>query len=239
MSHRSSRVAALAFHKIGEPPPSAQGNQWYIPEAVFRAHLRYLSSGGWEVITADTFLGALSTPENLPEHAVLLTFDDAYKSLLGSASRCLREFNYPAVVFAPTDFVGRSNEFDLPYGQPEEAICSWDDLRELRDRGFSIQSHGMRHESFESLNPDRQEQELRLSKSIIEAEIGKSVQLFAYPFGRVPSDRHALSERLERLGYRAAFRFGGGFATIPAADGHFLPRVDMYPNDDLASKLGS
>jgi peptidoglycan/xylan/chitin deacetylase (PgdA/CDA1 family) len=175
----------------------------------------------------------------LPQHAVLLTFDDAYKSLLDGASRCLGEFNYPAVVFTPTQFVGGSNEFDRKFNQPAEAICTWDDLRELDRRGFSVQSHGANHLSFGSLNPEQQEKELRESKAIIEAEVRKPVELFAYPFGHVPGDQQAMCELLERVGYRSAFCFGGGVGTIPNPRRYFLPRVDIYPGDDLANKLGS
>jgi peptidoglycan/xylan/chitin deacetylase (PgdA/CDA1 family) len=242
MSAQSVRrtVAVLAFHKIGEPPATAPRNArpWYIPEGVFRSYLRHLSSSGWEVISADTFLKALSAPESLPQRSALLTFDDAYKSLLDSASRCLREFAYPAVVFTPTKFVGGTNSFDRA-NQPVEPICTWDDLRELEKRGFSIQSHGVKHESFRNLDLEQQEQELRESKISIETELKKSVELFAYPFGRAPGNRRTLSELLERLGYRAAFGFGGNPARFPMKHSFFLPRVDVFPDTDLDSRLGS
>jgi peptidoglycan/xylan/chitin deacetylase (PgdA/CDA1 family) len=205
---------------------------------MFRAYLRYLSSGGWRVISADTFLKGLSVPERLPERAVLLTFVDAYKSLLGSASLCLQEFAYPAIVFTATKFVGRSNDFDRAFNQPEESICGWNDLRELKKRGFSIQSHGVTHGSFRGLAPEQQEQELLQSKNRIEAEIGEPVELFAYPFGDVPDSTHPLEKLLKRLGYQAAFLFRGSIRTI-ARDRYFLPRVDMYSGTDLASSLAS
>jgi peptidoglycan/xylan/chitin deacetylase (PgdA/CDA1 family) len=231
-----SALAILAFHKIGEPPPSPQANPWYIPEATFRSHLRFLASNGWVVLSIDTFLRALSAPGALPQRSALLTFDDGYKSLLNSASQCLLEFGYPAVAFVPTHFVGGYNDFDEGV-QPKEAICSWDDLRELERRSFSIQSHGVRHRSFARIAPEEQEEELRCSKIIIEAELGKPVEAFAYPYGNV-GDR-AVGEVLKRAGYRSAFLFGGGVAALPVESSYFLPRVDMYPDTDLAICLGS
>jgi peptidoglycan/xylan/chitin deacetylase (PgdA/CDA1 family) len=231
-------LAVLAFHKIGQPPTLTWRNPWYIPEATFRGHLRYLSSNGWEVISVDTFLRALSAPECLPQRAALLTFDDGYKSLLKSASACLREFGYPSVVFVPTHFVGGHNDFDRGQ-QPEEEICTWDDLRELANHGFSIQSHGVRHVPLPGLTQDQKEEELGRSRSIIEAELGKPVEVFAYPYGHVCPDERAVSKLLKRSGYRAAFRFGGGIAALPLGNAYFLPRVDMYPWSDLTTLLGT
>jgi peptidoglycan/xylan/chitin deacetylase (PgdA/CDA1 family) len=236
-------LAILAFHKIGEPPSSTPRNPWYIPPRALRRHLQYLSRNGWEVISFDTFLRALSAPECLPQRAALLTFDDGYKSLLNAASLCLGQYDYPAIAFVPTHFVGGYNDFENGT-QPKEASCSWDDLRELGRRGFSIQSHGVFHRAFTKLTPEEQERDLSCSKKHIEAEIGKPVELFAYPYGQIPDDGQAASHMLKNIGYRAAFLAGGGLTTL-AGLGTFsnenfysLPRVDMYPNSDLANLLG-
>ncbi|MBA3635053.1 MAG: polysaccharide deacetylase family protein [Rubrobacteraceae bacterium] len=62
----------------------------------------------------------------------------------------------------------RSNGFDAGC-EPEEAICSWDDLRELERLGVSIQSHGASHCSFSKLSRAEQEEELAQSKITLEA----------------------------------------------------------------------
>lgn len=232
-----SVLAILSFHKIGEPPAGAQTTPWYIPETTFRHHLHYLSTHGWEIISLDGFLRALSEPESLPRRAALLTFDDGYKSMLDAASRCLGEFGYPSVAFIPTHFVGGYNEWDSGR-EPREEICNWDDLRELDRRRFSIQSHGVRHESFSNLAQQKQEEELCQSKSIIEAKLGKPVEVFAYPYGHVGTDKTALSELLKRNGYRAACLWSGGISKPPLDNRYFLARVGMLRNSDLPTLLG-
>jgi peptidoglycan/xylan/chitin deacetylase (PgdA/CDA1 family) len=236
MTTTSPALAILGFHKIGEPPVGARSTPWYIPEATFRNQLRYLSTNGWEVISVASFLRGLSEPETLPRRAALLTFDDGYKSMLRVASRCLSDFGYPSVAFIPTQFVGGYNDWDRER-EPFEEICDWDGLRELERCGCSIQSHGVRHKSFSRLPPREQQEELYKSKMILEEKLGKSVEVFAYPYGLVGRDRTALSALLERNGYRAACLFPGGVSKLPVANNYFLPRVDMFPHSDLRTLL--
>src|SRR5215204_7685155 len=102
-----------------------------------------LHKQGWQVIDFLALLGGITAPESLPERAALLTFDDGYRSMRTVALPWLLRFEYPAVFFVPTDFIGGRNTFD-PAG-PEEAICDWDDLCELERRGVSVQSHAASH----------------------------------------------------------------------------------------------
>jgi peptidoglycan/xylan/chitin deacetylase (PgdA/CDA1 family) len=237
-SAATSRLAILAFHKIGEPPRAANGSCWYIGGAEFRRHLEYLATNRWEVISVDDFVRGLSDPEALPKRAALITFDDGYKSLLDCASRCLVDFGYPAVAFVPTHYVEGYNDFDNGK-EPKEAICSWNDLRELERLGISVQSHGIRHRSFRCLSLREQEKEVTCSKRIVEERLGKPVQLFAYPYGHTPAHgRRALGDLLKRVGYRAAFLFRGGVKEVAREDTYFMPRVGMYPGSDLATILG-
>ena len=233
-------LAILGYHKIGEPSTGAPTTCWYIPEPIFREHLHYLSVHGWEVISAERFVQGLSEPDTLPLRAALLTFDDGYKSMLSITAPCLLEFGYPSVAFIPTKYVGGHNDWDSGR-QPPERVCSWDDLRELEQGGCSIQSHGVRHAGFAGLAQQEQEEELCRSKAVIEAELGKPVQIFAYPYGQVSSDRSALCGALKRAGYRAAclFQNPGAVIKLPAEDIYFLPRVPMFAYSDLSTLLPS
>jgi len=231
-------LAILGFHKIGEPPAGAGSSRWYVPGPTFRNQLKALTMSGWEVISIDAFLKGLSEPDSLPPRAALLTFDDGYKSVLEVASPLLSEFGYPSVVFVPTQFVGGYNDFDQGI-EPREPICSWNDLRELERRGCSIQSHGVRHSSFPELAHEEQQEELRHSKDVIEAELGKPVEVFAFPYGQAGMDRMRVRELLQRTGYRAACLFDGGVSKLPFHNAYCLTRVPMYPDSDLTALLGS
>jgi peptidoglycan/xylan/chitin deacetylase (PgdA/CDA1 family) len=245
---RDRTLAILGFHKIGEPAPNGWETWFYIPEATFAGYLSYLQEHGWTVIDLEGFLGGLERPWSLPERAALLTFDDGYRSMRTVALPWLLRFGYPAVFFVPTDFIGGRNTFDP--AEPDEAICDWDDLCELERRGVSVQSHAASHRPFSELERVEQEEELRQSKSTLEARLGKRIEVFSYPYGDdgmssypygddVTSSPILLRVRqaLKRAGYRAACLYGGGPNRLPAADPYRLSRLAMGPDTDLHADL--
>lgn len=231
-------LAILGFHKIGEPPPGGWETWFYIPEATFAGYLSYLQENDWQVIDLETFLRGLAAPDELPERAALLTFDDGYRSMRTIALPWLLRFGHPAVLFVPTDFIGGCNTFDADV-EPEELICGWDDLRELERCGVSVQSHGTSHRRFSDLDPAEQEQELLRSRAALEAGLGRRVEVLSYPYGDGGTDQQGLRRAMQRTGYRAGCLYGGGPNHLPASDPYRLTRLAMGPDTDLWAALGN
>jgi peptidoglycan/xylan/chitin deacetylase (PgdA/CDA1 family) len=229
-------LAILAYHKIGEPPPGGWQTWFYVPEDVFVGHLGYLREHRWQVIDLPALLRGIAAPESLPERAALLTFDDGYRSMRTVALQWLLRFGWPAVLFVPTDYIARSNGFDAGY-EPEEAICDWDDLRELERLGVSIQSHGASHRSFSKLSLTEQEEELARSKITLEANLERPVEVFAYPYGDGGTEPRSTNGVLEWAGYRAACLYKGGPNSLPIAEPYRLTRLAMGPDTDLRAAL--
>jgi peptidoglycan/xylan/chitin deacetylase (PgdA/CDA1 family) len=177
-------------------------------------------------------------PDRLPDRAVLLTFDDGYQSMRQTVLPWLHRYGYPAAVFVPTGFIGASNSFDHGV-EPEEPICDWDDLRELERGGVSVQSHGVSHRWFSLLDKTQQKDELNRSKAVLEAGLGKRVELFAFPYSDGGMDSDSVETALKEAGYRAAFFCGGDPNTnrLPIVEPYRLSRLAMYPDTDLAAKL--
>jgi peptidoglycan/xylan/chitin deacetylase (PgdA/CDA1 family) len=143
-SPSSPRVAVLAFHKIGPPPPGQPSSWFYISQAVFENLLAWLQTNSWRVISQEEFLHGLDVPGRLPDCSALITFDDGYRSLRDVALPVLRSYGLPSVVFLPVDYVGSTNRFDVGV-EPEELVCGWHDLEELQRGGMSIQAHSVSH----------------------------------------------------------------------------------------------
>lgn len=229
-------VAILAFHKIGPPPANGWDSWFYIPEATFAGYLSYLRDHDWPVIDLATFLQGLAVPDALPRRSVLLTFDDGCRSMRHVALPWLCRFDYPAVVFIPTDFIGGWNGFDGG-AEPDEAICDWDDLRELERCGVSVQSHSASHRQFSQLSLAEQQDELLRSKAILEGGLSKPVEVFAYPFGDGGGDPGAQRTMLKQAGYISACLYGGGPVCLPTTDPYRLTRIAMGPDTDLQAEL--
>lgn len=233
---RERVLAVLAFHKIGEPSHGEYPTWNYIPEETFLGFLRHLKEDGWQVIDSETFLRGILKPDSLPKRSALLTFDDGYRSIFTVTLPLLLRFQYPAICFVPTDFIGGRNTFDDGI-EPEEEICKWDELVELQAHGVSIQSHGTKHIPFSKLKLDEQKKELIRSKSQLEMRIGKPVQVLAYPYGDFGKNYMATRETLIQTGYRAAFLYGGGTNKLPVDDLYSLRRLAMGPDTDIQTEL--
>ena len=135
----------LGFHRLGVPPGSWE--TWFsVDEQTFGRFLRTLRRGGWKLISLDEFVAGLDEPSQLPERSALLTFDDGYRFSARTALRLLA--GSPAVFFVPSDFVGRTNEFEADTDEPEEPICNHEDLRALVRGGIAVQSHAASHTAF-------------------------------------------------------------------------------------------
>ena len=233
-------LAILGFHKIG--PDTGGWETWfYVPQATFVGYLEYLKDNGWRVLDVAAFLRGLVEPDSLPERAAMITFDDGYRSILDYGLPELRRFGYPAVMFVPTAFIGGHNDFDAD-NEPEEAICGWQDLRELERCGVSVQSHGVSHRSFSALSAAEQEQEILRSRAALEDGLGKPVEVFSYAYGDCGPEPKAAQSMLERGGYRAACLYGGRPLRVPVADPYRLDRLAVGPDTDLprclAARLG-
>jgi len=229
-------LAILGYHKVGEPPSGHARTPWYVPEAEFVEHLRFLRSNHWHVLDLNECISAIKDCQPLSERSALLTFDDGYRSIVDVVLPWLRRFRFPSVVFIPTRFIGGANDFDSGY-EPTEGICGWNDLQQLNRHGCSVQSHGVSHRSFSWIDGAEKERELLQSKVVLEANLGKPVQMFAYPYGRLGEDSSMASERVRRAGYKAACLYGGGINSLPVADPYLLTRVAMAPGMDLSTAL--
>jgi peptidoglycan/xylan/chitin deacetylase (PgdA/CDA1 family) len=230
------RLAILAFHKIGEPSIPEWRTWSYIAEDRFADYLQWLSESGWRLLDLQAFLQGLADPDSLPERSLLLTFDDGYKSMRTIALPWLKRFGYPAVLFVPTQFIGKRNDFDTGV-EPEEVICDWDDLRELDAHGVSIQSHSALHRGFSTLPSSDLEFEIFRSKAMLEIGLQKPVEFFAYPYGDSGADKELVEKILARAGYHAACLYEGGPNPIPVTNPFQLMRIAMGPDTDLESAL--
>jgi peptidoglycan/xylan/chitin deacetylase (PgdA/CDA1 family) len=109
----------------------------------------------------------------LPQHAVLLTFDDGHDSGYRHALPLLRDRGLSATFFVTTDFVAGRLGF-----------CSWTQLAEMSRYGMAIQSHGRTHRFFDDLSDAEAREELVSAKTAIERGTGGHVHAISFPGGR-------------------------------------------------------
>jgi peptidoglycan/xylan/chitin deacetylase (PgdA/CDA1 family) len=232
----NKKLAVLGYHKVGKPYPGGWETWYYVAESDFVNQLKYLHENNWKVIDLSTFLRGIVEPDILPNKAALITFDDGHKSVHDFALPILKIFNYPAVLFIPTGFIGKKNSFDN-LAEPEEPICDRDELQELELNGVAVQSHGVSHLSMSELTLLEQEAELQFSKAVLEDILQRSVDTFAFPYGDNGFETALMENALKRAGYKAAFLYGGGIINLPLDDPFQIERLAIGSDTNLKAMM--
>src|SRR5947207_2890344 len=91
-----NKLTILTYHGV-----SPEGK--FIRPKTFSRHIDFIKRR-YHVLPLDNAVEKLYRGA-LPRNALAITFDDGYKNLYDFAFPVLREFNLPATMFLPTDFV--------------------------------------------------------------------------------------------------------------------------------------
>jgi peptidoglycan/xylan/chitin deacetylase (PgdA/CDA1 family) len=110
-------------------------------------------------------------------------------------------------------YLNRLRQEALPVGEPWQrelySFLSWEEVRELDRRGFSIGSHTATHPILTTLLPSDLVVELRESKSSIEYELKKPCSWLAYPNGQQTDFSPEVMAAAQQAGYKMAFSLSG------------------------------
>jgi peptidoglycan/xylan/chitin deacetylase (PgdA/CDA1 family)/GT2 family glycosyltransferase len=220
------RIVALAFHSVADHRDHPSFAPYAIEPACFASMLDGLSRSGYAFVSAEQVISWRRGEQDLPRRAVLVTFDDAYEDI-ATAATILEERDVPAVVFVPTSFIGRDNDWETPGEMPRKHIASESELRQLAERGIELASHGSRHVDLTSLSSLDLRTEVDEASECLERIRGTSPRLFAYPYG-VHDPR--VNSVLARAGIEAAFTVEPG--PISASDPPMtLRRLELSSHD--------
>lgn len=178
-----------------------------------RSHFLFIRQQNIRVVSLKEMVSALETARPFKEPVIAITFDDGYPAMYTKLLPLLREFGYPATLFIYTDAVNGGKR-----------LLNWEALREMDGDLIDVQCHGLSHRDLTKLSDaagrKRLFEELYMSKRLIELNLGKKVDFFAFPYGRY-SER--LTELCRAAGYRKVFSTDYG-NNILSADNFCLKR---------------
>jgi len=108
------------------------------------AQFSWLREHGYQPVSLDDILAARKGGKQLPEKAVLLSFDDGYESVYTRVFPLLKLFHYPAIIAPVVSWIEQQGGNVLYGDKPvsRAAFLSWGQLREMADSGLvEIASH--------------------------------------------------------------------------------------------------
>ena len=194
----------------------------------FLSDMFYLASQNFTTIT---FLD-LYNNSTLPERPIIITFDDGYESVYSFGFPILQKFNYKAVVFIPTDFINKQNDWDVQFGTKRFKHLSGQQLKQLNKAGFEIASHGRAHLPFTAMDESDLKLELQSSKQQLESLTGNPVVSICYPFGRFNTE-------VIQTAKNAGYKYGMASLYFRSCEKNYIPyalrRFNIYRFDGLSA----
>jgi peptidoglycan/xylan/chitin deacetylase (PgdA/CDA1 family) len=136
--------------------------------SVFEEQVRYLYEHAYTSLVPEDIAALKSDPS---KRYVMITFDDGHETDFTVAYPLLYKYGFKCVSFITTGFVG------------QKGYVSWRQLRELKENGFSVQSHTHRHLLLNTASQHSIREELYISKKSLEDKIGSPVTSLAFPGG--------------------------------------------------------
>lgn len=183
-----------------------------------RALILRLSSAGYCFTRFADLWGGKAWQLPMSEKSVVLTFDDATEDIL-EAAKVLKEFDVPAVVFAPSDIVSLTASDGI-----ERQIVSVDELRQLVTQGMEIGGHGKTHVELPRCDAVALRDEIASSHAYVKMLSQSGTPFtFAYPRGK-----HSLlvAQAVREGGFLAAFTVKPGVWS-DTTNAFYIPRLPV------------
>jgi peptidoglycan/xylan/chitin deacetylase (PgdA/CDA1 family) len=217
-----SKMVIIAFHRINDVLPgdglTCSAAKFDAFCAFFREHFRVVSLRE-QVIASRNGIDMGGT--------LSITFDDGYRDNFEVAAPILRRYGLPATFFITTDFVDSDRVPAWDHHLPlQPGWMTWDHVRGLAQQGFEIGCHTATHINMGISDPETVRAELELSKQKLQQELGKSIDLFAYPFGGPDQISERSLQLVREAGFVSCLGCHGGVNSA-IADPYRLNRIGI------------
>ena len=205
------QVPILMYHHISnDVPTTALGISLTVTQAMFRQQMDYLKQRGYHTITFYQLFDALYYKGPLPQHPIILTFDDGYDDAYQFAFPILQAHGFSGMFYIITGKVGWA------------AYLNWKQIKMMFAGGMQIGSHTVHHVDMGSLllySKDLAQQELQKSQAVLQQHLDVVIQQFCYPSGE-PFKHGSLAVRQQIVALLAADGYVGA-TTDPGMTGFY------------------
>lgn len=186
---RKTIAPILLYHSISRPEENPGIPA--ISKELFSRQMEYLQNSHYEPVHLKTLIDTFKSGKPVPSNWVVLTFDDGFKDFYSTAYPVLKKYGFKATLFVAPGLIGKFDKY-----------LTWEQLRVISEDGLiEIGSHALMHSPLICLSPEEAGKRIRISKSILEERLGKSVSVFAYPYGALNYD---IRKMVEESGYSGA-----------------------------------
>jgi peptidoglycan/xylan/chitin deacetylase (PgdA/CDA1 family) len=185
-------VPVLIYHHVKslKPTDNAIERGLTVLPGEFRAQLNVLVKNHYHLVSAAALVGYLRSGGSLPSKPVVLTFDDGYIDMFGTAYQLLRTMHLTATFFIVPGFLDTRR------------YLSWKQVEQMAAAGMDIEAHSMTHPDLTTVPAAQLWGEVAQSRHVLEQRLHKAVRAFAYPYGAYNA---SVLRAVSKAGYWGAF----------------------------------
>ena len=168
----------------------------------FERQLRWLLDQGYQSLSMSELVAVIKGQAEPERPGFVVTFDDGYLDNWTTAFPILKKLSVQAVMYLVTERIGKTDGF-----------ISWMDARAMAASGlveFGSHTHTHRH-FIRTERYDNLEQELMVSKQLVETELKRPCTHLAWPWGDYETGWWPL---LEKTGFQTAMTTQAGANTV-------------------------
>lgn len=157
----------VMYHRLSdELPPDRE--QW-----IYTVEPGRFVEQMWILLQTETPVVALRAlgETGCPPRPVVITFDDGWDTDATVALPQLKAAGFPATFFLNPALLGRAG------------WMSWEQVEALLEAGMEIGSHGLDHTLLDDLSDAELERQIKGSKDMLEARLGRPVETLSLPGG--------------------------------------------------------
>jgi len=241
----------LCYHDI---PKEVNFDKFGVDQETFVQTIEYFRTHGYHFIGVDDLIAARDGIKPLPEKAILLTFDDAYRTYYDFVYPLLTQYQYPSVLGVVSSWIDKRPEY------VKNDLMTWEQLSEVsRSPLVEIASHS--HDLHQGLvyNPQTNEgaaaanrfyneetqtyedeatyrarisSDFQKARSSLEQHLGKKPRIMVWPYGKYNS---VSIDEAKKASFEITFVLSDLYATVEnlAAVSRFI----IYKNPDLLMLL--
>lgn len=216
-------VPILTYHNLSK----TESNVMTVTEKNFDEQMAFIKNKGYRALTLDELNDFVQLKAPLPDKAVVITFDDGWRSTYEIGLPILKKHGLRATLFIYTDFVGQTDK-----------ALTWDMVAELQANGVDIQCHSKSHRDLTKMNDNEQFDgyfnalvaEMTVPSQMVQEKLKRRCDYLAYPYG---ATNRLVSSMAEKHGYKLAFTVNRGSAPF-YQDRFRIDRSMIYGTHDMA-----
>lgn len=207
-------IPILLFHRIDISPTD---NRYYVSPEKFERVIIAIKEMDYTTITTEMLVETINHGTELPEHPILITFDDGHLDNYTNAFPIMQKYGFTGVIYIVENYMG------------VDGFMNREQILEMHTAGWEVGSHGLSHYDLSKLSNNDQKTEIQWSKTRLEKELGIEILTFAYPFGAM---NELTIGYVRAAGYIAAMGAEGYTDNQGKWNLYNLQRVEIKSTDD-------